>query len=523
MKKIVIIFSGLIFSFTLIAANSYPVIPFPNKLVEKEGHFELKSSLSVSLPWAFRTELIGLTEIFANEYRIDLLPSKNGKLQFKQNSQLAYEAYTLSVSDGKIKVEASSATGCFWAIQTIRQLMTLTGKGSYTIANCEIYDQPAYPWRAYLLDEGVYFKGKEVVKMLLDEMALLKLNIFHWHLTNDFGWRVEIKKYPLLTEIGAWRDSSQLITWGSSTYDPHPHGGYYTQSDIKEIVEYASIRHITIVPQITMPGHVSAAIAAYPWLGASGKPIKVPCTFGVKNDVLNVANEKVYGFIEDVLKEVMTLFPGKVIHMGGDEVRYDQWKSNASINMLLKKQEFKNYSDVHVYFANRISKFLENNGRHLMGWNEILGKNVHEWSKEANTTQSLSKNSIIHFWKGDPALVNDAIERGYQVVNSYHLFTYLDYNYKKISLEKAYNFSPTPKEIKGEAAKNILGLGCQMWQEWTPNVVDVHRQTFPRIAAYAEVGWTNETNKNYDRFLKSLDNHKRHWDSKGIFYYRDSK
>ena len=517
MKNLILLIS-LLCSLNLTAKNSYPVIPYPNKLVEMEGFFEFKTSLTVTMPAGFTTELDLMTELFADEYLIKIIQSQNGKMVFKENKQLPEEAYILTVNSNQITAEASSATGTFHAIQTIRQLMRLTGKGSYTIPNCSINDQPAFSWRAYLLDEARYFKGKDVVKEILDEMALLKMNIFQWHLTDDAGWRVEIKKYPLLTEIGAWRDSTQSGNWQSKKYDPNAHGGFYSQSDIRELVDYAAQKHITIVPEIEMPGHMSAAIAAYPWLGASGKTIRVPVDFGVRYDVLNVAEEKVYGFIEDVLKEIMDLFPGQVIHIGGDEVRHDQWKTNTAINALMEKEGFKNYSDMHVYFVNRISKYIEKNGRRMMGWNDILGKNLHEWSTEANTTQSLAKNTIIHFWKGDSTLLNDAIVQGYEIVNSYHEFTYLDYDYKSIPLEKSYSFAPVPADLSKDKTRNILGLGCQMWGEWIPAVAGMHRKTFPRIAAYAEVGWTDEANKDYGRFLNSLENLKRHWDKKGILY-----
>ena len=520
MKNLILLISFLC-SLNLAAKNSYSVIPYPNKLIKLEGFFEFKTNLTVTMPVRFKSELDLMKEIFADEYHVKIIESQNGKLVFKENETLPQEAYILSVNSNQIIVEASTTTGCFYAVQTIRQLMSLSGNGSYSIANCSITDQPAFSWRAYLLDEARYFKGKDVVKEILDEMAMLKMNVMQWHLTDDAGWRVEIKKYPLLTETGAWRDSTQSVNWQGKIYDSNPHGGYYSQNEIRELVEYASKRHITIVPEIEMPGHMSAAIAAYPWLGASGKAIRVPVDFGVRYDVLNIAEPKVYTFLYDVLKEIMDLFPGKVIHIGGDEVRNDQWKTNAAINDIMKKEGFKNYSDMHVYFVNRISKYIENNGRRMMGWNDILGKNVHEWSNEANTTQSLAKNTIIHFWKGDPALLEDALAQGYEIVNSYHEFTYLDYNYKSIPLEKAYQFDPAPKEISAEKKRNILGSGCQMWGEWIPSVADLHRQTFPRIAAYAEDGWTKTENKDYARFKNSLINLKYRWDKKGIFYSKE--
>ena len=526
MKKIFFFLSIIMASFCVLAQGAYTVIPYPNKLVKADGFFEFKSSLTITLPKEFKSELGVMTGLFADEYSTKILSVRNGKLSFKQNKQLGDEAYKLTVSSNKMEVEASTTTGCFWAVQSIRQLMKLKGRGSYTVAGCQIEDQPAYKWRAFMLDEGRNFKGKEIVKGLLDQMALLKLNIFHWHLTDDQGWRIEIKKYPLLTDVGAWRDSTQIgewpTGWSSKKYDPNAHGGFYSQLDIKEIIAYAAKLHITIVPEIEMPGHASAAIAAYPWLGAGGEKIKVPSSFGNgrKDYAFNVADEKVYHFIEDVLKEVMTLFTGNVIHIGGDEVNYEVWKKSEAVNTLMKKEGFKNYSDVQIYFTNRISNFIEKNGKRMMCWNEIMG-DVNVDKQEKFATTSLAKSSIVQFWKGDPKLLNDAIEKGYDVVNSDNPYTYLDYTYKGISLEKAYSFNPTPKGINAEQSNHVLGMGCQMWGEWIPKVTQMYRQVYPRIAVYAEDGWTDDSNKNFDRFKQSLGKIEHYWDSKGISYYNE--
>ena len=518
MKKLIIAAVMLSMAFGASAQRSYSIIPYPNKLVKTDESFEFKSVLTVSLPVVFKSESGVMKSIFLDEYGIRVLFVPHGKIQFKQNKQLGEEAYRLAVHNDKIEVEASTTTGCFWAFQTIRQLMELTGRGSYTVAGCQIDDRPSYKWRAFMLDEGRNFKGKRVVEDLLDQMALLKLNIFHWHLTDDQGWRIEIKKYPLLTEVGAWRDSTQIGGWSSKEYDPYASGGFYSQGEIKEIVAYAAKRHITIVPEIEMPGHSSAAIAAYPWLGGESQKIKVPTSFGKEKYVFNVVDEKVYAFIEDVLKEVMTLFPGKVIHIGGDEVSYDKWEKNEAVNAFMKKEGFKTYSDVQVYFTNRVSDFLDKKGRRMMGWNEIMG-NIDVNNKETFAKTSLAKSSIVQFWKGDLKLLNNAIEKGYDVVNSDNPYTYLDYTYKNISLEKAYSFNPTPKGINAEQAKHILGLGCEMWGEWIPKVTEMYRQVYPRIAAYSEDGWTDASNKNFDRFKEAIKKLEHYWDSKGISYY----
>ncbi len=530
MKKLLLYTFLLVITMTLKAQGRYAIIPYPNKLIEAEGDFEFKSVLNINIPDVFKSEMETMGKIFEEEYFTRLVPSKNSKLVVMLNSSLEKEAYKLTVIKDNILVETSSGSGCFYAFQTIRQLMKLTGKGSYQIPACQIEDQPAFPWRAYMLDEARNFHGKEVVKSLLDQMALLKMNTFHWHLTDDQGWRIEIKKYPLLTEVGAWRDSTRLreniwrndkwIWYDAKLYSERSVGGFYTQEDIREIVTYAAKRHITIVPEIEMPGHASAAIASYPWLQSSGEQIKVPSSLGIKKLAYNVANEKVYIFLEDVLTEVMDLFPGKIIHIGGDEVKYDAWKECPDIKELMAKEDLKTYADVQIYFTNRIALFIEKNGFRMMGWNEILG-NVHVEKVEQTASSELTKNSIVHFWKGDSLLLIEALEKGYDVVNSPGKYTYFDHNGKSLPMTMAYHYSPVPKGLTGNQAAHVLGLGCQMWGETTPTVKLVYNYTFPRIAAYSEVGWTKEENKDFGRFSEALSELKLYWDRKGIYYLEE--
>ncbi len=508
----------------------YPIIPYPNKLVEAEGEFEFKGKLSSNFDSSFKSEMETVGKILEEEYFSRLVPSKNGDLVVRQNSSMGKEEYKLTVTKNKILIESSSGTGCFYAFQTIRQLMKLTGSGTYQIPVCTIEDSPAFAWRAFMLDEARNFKGKEVVKDLLDQMAHLKMNVFHWHLTDDQGWRIQIKKYPLLTEVGAWRDSTRLRKnlwrderwhWDDTgVYSDQSHGGFYTQDEIREIVAYATKKHITIVPEIDMPGHAMAAIAAYPWLVSTGERIKVPSSLGIKKLAYNVANKKVYTFLEDVLTEVMDLFPGKIVHIGGDEVKYDTWKGNSDVDKLMKQQGLKTYPDVQVYFTNRIASFIEKKGFRMMGWNEILG-NVHVEEGEKAAKSQLTKSSIIHFWKGDSLLFSEALTKGYDVVNAISKRTYLDLSGKRNPINSAYLFSPVPKGLTSEQRKHVLGLGCQMWGETSPTVRMMQGFTFPRIAAYAEVGWTKEENKDFERFSKSLSKLKLYWDRKGIFYLEE--
>ncbi|UOY04918.1 beta-N-acetylhexosaminidase [Muricauda sp. SCSIO 64092] len=401
-------------------------------------------------------------------------------------------------------MRSATEKGLFYGIQTLRQLVSSDKSISYL----EIKDAPRFAWRAFMLDEGRYSQRKKQVLKMLDEMARLKMNVFHWHLVDDQGWRIEIKKYPLLTEIGSKWPSTQVgpLRWNSPIQSGEPHKGFYTQEDIREIVAYAAQRHIVVIPEIEMPRHSSATMAAYPWLGSSGKKIDVPIWFGVSKDVYNIADPKVYGFLTDVLDEVMALFPSKIIHIGGDEAKYDHWESSEYITKYTKENKLKTFADLQVFFTNRISRYLESKGSRIMGGNEILGQNVHDYQaeKDAGAEEELSKSSVIHFWRGDISLMKSTVENGYDIVNSLHSETYLDYSYETIPLKRAYDFEPIPAGLKAKYHNRIKGLGCQMWGEWIPKSGYMDFMIFPRIAAYAEVRWTQRVNKDYEAFKGAL-------------------
>ena len=476
------------------------LLPYPNQIFLQENTINLGEGLNVS---------DGIYSSYLKEQLLlNNIPNDKGvKVIFEKSKldTLGDEGYRLIAKNNKISILSNTKAGIFYAIQTLIQLAKLG-----VVQELEIIDKPQFKWRAYMLDEGRYFQGKEVVKTILNEMAHLKMNVFHWHLTDDAGWRIEIKKYPLLTQIGSKRDSTQINyqgkKWGSEVFDGVPHEGFYTQDDIKEIVAYAENLNITIVPEIAMPGHASAAIASYPFLGSSTQPIKVPERFGVGEVIFNPASPKTITFIQDVLKEVSDLFPGDIIHIGGDEAKYDSWKTNEDVKALMKKNQLQNYSDVQVHFTNNVSDYINSVlGKRMMGWNEIMGNNLHNWgNNDDNATTKLSKNAIIHFWKGGLENLKIAIDAGHDLVNSDHNYTYLDYTYEQINLNKAYSFNPIPDGFTKEEAEQILGLGTQMWGEWTPTEKEVYSQTFPRIAAYAETGWTLTNNKNYKRFKAAL-------------------
>lgn len=514
-----------LFSFSTLQSQNAGIIPRPQEVFPGQSSFTLSQQTTIgSSVQSFKTaeflqkqikELCG--------YVLDIRESEAGQedaINFVYEKGLAGEAYELDVTENGIVLSASNSTGWFYGVQSLIQLISQTS--DLEIQEVSIKDSPRFEWRAFMLDEGRYFKGMDQVKMLLDEMALLKMNVFHWHLVDDQGWRVEIKKYPLLTEIGSKRKSTQVgpLMWNSPIQSGEAHEGFYTQEEIKELVRYAEERHITIVPEIEMPGHSSAAIASYPWLGTAKKEIEVPIKFGVGLDVYDVSDPEVYQFLIDVLDEVMALFPSEVIHIGGDEVKYMHWKESESVQAYMQEKELASPADLQVYFTNQISQYLQSKGRRMMGWNEIMGHNLHEYQNTSDTKieQMLAKESVVHFWKGDVKLASHAARNGYDIVNSLHTETYLDYSYKNLPLSRAYAFDPVPSKLDPEYHDKVIGMGCQMWGEWIPTNGHMHFMAFPRIAAYAEVGWTQKENKNYNDFLEALEELGKRWTQKGIYY-----
>ena len=490
------------------------LIPYPQQVSIKQGNYNLTDNVKIGADPLFTQELKKLQEVLTEDFGLKSQIVKPSKADISLCYDASFmqeekEAYQLEVTDMKITIRAQMATGIFYGIQSLRQLIK-SEAGKWIIPKLTITDYPALSWRSFMLDEGRYFKGEKVVKQILDEMALLKMNVFQWHLTDDQGWRIEIKKYPRLTEIGAFRDSTQMEWYESHHYDGKPHGGFYTQTQIRNIIKYASERHITIIPEIEMPGHSAAAIAAYPWLSATGKEIKVPCNFGVQYDVFNVTDPKVLNFLNDVIDEVTALFSSGILHIGGDEVRYDQWNASSSVQKFIQEKGFSSASDIQVWF--------------------ITGEKLHHFqSGDKEGTERLAPGTIVQFWKGDSDMLQRAAEQGQHIVNSYNNFTYLNYSYeydslqatyefKPISLQRAYEFKPVPENFPVHLVPQILGASCQMWGEWIPTVESMNYHIYPRIGAYAEVFWTLPIQKDYVRFRKSLEYFLTRWKKQGIIY-----
>ncbi|PST81828.1 glycoside hydrolase family 20 [Pedobacter yulinensis] len=494
------------------------IIPQPASMTTGNGSYTLPATVAISGAADLDNEVRDLSTYLNRQFgrrsnRVKTKPAirlvKNPALK-----NLGKEGYRLNIGKEGVKIEGPTAAGIFYGLQSFKQLLKRED-GKLSAPFVTISDQPRFSWRSYMLDESRYFQGKEVVKKVLDEMAMLKLNIFHWHLTDDPGWRIEIDQYPELTRVGSKRDST-VTGSGANRRVGKAHGGFYTKAEIRDILAYAAARHIQVIPEIEMPGHSSAAIASYPWLGVTKKPIRVPTRFGVFADVYDVTDPRVTDFLHNVLNEVIDLFPSDIIHIGGDEVRFEQWEQSDAVAAYKKKHNLASSADLQIFFTNKMSDYLAGKGKRMMGWNEILGSKVHDYSDTKPVTGKLASNTIVHFWKGELDMVTDAVSKGYDVVNSYHLFTYLDYSYQSIPLKKSYDFDPVPAGLDPRYTSKILGSGCQMWGEGTPDSVAIYRQTFPRIAAYAEVNWTPVAKKDFEAFSKQLNFFRERWKARGI-------
>jgi hexosaminidase len=532
-KKLFIPF--LLFTAFSIQAQKIIVVPQPNEMTVDSGSFKINSRIKILYSKNGLESAKILQKYLSSKIGTGIKISKSekfetGTIYLKSDTSFAKEQYRLEINSDGVQIIASNNVGWFYGLQTIYQLFPSISApaertNSIELPLLKINDKPRFSWRCFMLDEARYFKGKEQIKLLLDEMALLKMNIFHWHLVDDDGWRIEIKKYPLLTRIGSTRKSSQIgsLKWASPIQSGETVSGFYTQKDIKEIVKYASERNITVIPEIEMPGHSVSAIAAYPWLGTKKKPLEMPTQFFSRKDIYDVSDPRFYQFITDVLDEIIELFPSKVIHIGGDEVQQTIWKESPTVQTYMKDNNLATTGELQMFFINKVSKYLESKGRRMMGWNEILGQNIHGFLSEADTRSNLklSKASVVHFWKGDVDLAKKALNEGYDIVNSLNTYTYLDYDYKALPLSKAYEFDPMPPGIDPKYFSKVMGLECHMWGEWIPTKGEMHFLTFPRIAAYAEVGWTEMKNKDFQRFKSGLSKLQKHWSEKNIYFATD--
>ena len=429
-------------------------------------------------------------------------PSREGFV-FVHDSSLSKEAYVIDITKKCVKVEASGLRGFAYAVQTLLQMGT-------DIPCCRIEDSPRFSYRGLHLDEARHFFGKEVVKKYIDVMACHKLNTFHWHLTDDQGWRIEIKKYPELTQIGSIRSGTCIRrNYNTNDHIPYGEGLWYTQEDIEEIVEYASFKGIDVIPEIDLPGHMLAALAAYPHMGCSGGPYQVWHRWGVSNDVLCVGNEQIYTFLEDVLDEVCELFPGKYIHIGGDECPKTSWKSCPKCQAKIRELGLKSDDDhdaehyLQSYVMNRVESYLKAKGKTVIGWDEIL-------------EGSPSKSAVVMSWRGESGGLM-AAGLGHDVIMTPNSYCYWDYYQATdvenepfaiggyVPVELIYSYEPYPADMSEEERKHILGVQANMWTEYINTPQHLEYMLLPRLAALSEVQWCQPCNKDWNRFLGSID------------------
>ena len=555
MKKNAFHFLLLIFYVSLsalsfnLSAQEINIIPKPVSLVQSTtaAPFVLDRYLEIDATDSLRSSANFFISYLEQYYGFKPIGAKINKkprsiltLSVVNNFDPNPEKYQFTSDKNGIQIISSSAKGIFYGIQTLIQLLPTKKSESLTIPAVTITDYPRFDYRGMHLDVSRHFFDVAFVKKYINYLALHKMNYFHWHLTDDHGWRIEIKKYPKLTEIGAWRNGSIVGLWPgkgneSIKYQVLPndvkitpanaviktdgikHGGYYTQEEIKEIIDYAAKRYITIIPEIEMPAHSMAILAAYPELGTDPKSdYKVAETWGMMNKYNNVLapTEKTFNFLEDVLTEVIDLFPSQYIHIGGDEASKIWWRQSAETQQMMKRNNLKDESALQSYFIHRIEKFVNSKGKTIIGWDEILDG-------------GLAPNAVVMSWRGEKGGIT-AAKLKQKVIMTPEEKLYLNHKQfmkddslaanKFLPLETVYNYEPVPAELTTEQAKFIWGAQGNLWSEYITNPAKVNYMLFPRLDALSEILWSPKENKNYPDFLRRLKTQFKRYDFMGITY-----
>ncbi|MBC7847078.1 MAG: family 20 glycosylhydrolase [Flavobacterium sp.] len=523
MKKYMVCFI-LIFLFCSVSAQNskptiYSIIPLPQHINEVAGKpFVFSSTTKISFPKNDKN--LEQIAVFLSEYiqiatgikvQITDSPSSKNTIELQSNFKNKNgEAYKFTVDNNKISINGASSGGTFYGVQLLRKVLMISNeKFQIKLPQVEIVDYPRFGYRGMMLDVARHFAPIDFVKKFIDILALHNINTFHWHLTDDQGWRIEIKKYPKLTEIGSKR-SETIIGKSKNEYDGKPHGGFYTQNEIKEIVEYAQKRYINVIPEIDLPGHMMAALASYPELGCAGKDYEVRKKWGVSDDVLCVGNENTFKFLESVFEELVPLFPSKYFHIGGDECPKKSWKNcpkcQSKILELGLKRDGKHTAEekLQSYCIGRVEKFLNSKGKKIIGWDEILEGGI-------------APNATIMSWRSFQGGI-EAAKQGHDAIMTPSSHVYFDHYQGKdtnleplaiggyTSLERVYSFEPIPEVLNSEERKHIIGAQANVWREYMPTTDYVEYMILPRLAALSEVLWTEPEKKNYPIFLNRLAN-----------------
>ena len=520
-----------------VAENLYPVIPRPAKLEAQEGRFLFTPDTRITY-YPDNGELKDIGEFFSGllarpaGFTVPVMAAPGDSsdpntlfLSLDTTLSLNDEGYLLDITTRAIEVKAKSPRGVFYAVQTLRQLLPPQVEGQekidaagLSVPCARIEDQPRFAYRGLHLDVGRHFFPKEFILRYLDLMALYKFNTFHWHLTEDQGWRIEIKKYPNLTKVGSCRRETVVGHWkskGENEYDGKEYCGYYTQEDVKEVVAHAKKLYITVIPEIEMPGHSLAALASYPSLGCTGGPYEVATHWGIFPDIYCAGNDSTFALLEGVLTEVMELFPSHYIHVGGDEAPKDRWKECPRCQARIKAEGLKDEHELQSYFIRRIEKFLNAHGRDIIGWDEIL-------------EGGLAPNATVMSWRGIKGGIA-AAKQHHDVIMTPVDYCYFDYyqgDREKeplaiggfLPLEKVYSYEPVPEELTEEEAKYILGAQGNVWTEYMATEDYVEYMVYPRACALAEVNWTPAGEKDYNDFLTRLKGNLEHLKVLGVKY-----
>ncbi len=541
------VFCVLLLCNTIVFAQEVNIIPQPTKVIRNSGSFIINSKTKLVAINIEDNKAASFLNNYLNNYygfklKIVKKVTKNAiELKSQKNIEgLKSEGYKLQSDENGVLILGNSAQGTFYGMQTLIQLLPISKSNTLKIASVDIIDEPRFAYRGAMLDVGRHFFSVSYVKTFIDYLALHKLNYFHWHLTEDQGWRIEIKKYPKLTEIGSKRNGTIVGGFGGKENDNTPESGFYTQNEIKEIVQYASERFITIIPEIEMPGHSSAAIAAYPMLScfpdeksefsvdktskksleelSNGRIKIVQETWGVKKDVY-APTEFTFTFLEDVLDEVIALFPSKYIHIGGDESPKDAWKRSVFCQQLIKEKGLKDEHELQSYFIQRIERHINKKGRILIGWDEIL-------------EGGLAPNAIVMSWRGEKGGIAAAKEN-HQVIMTPENYVYLDHSQTKnekevtiggyTNLQEIYGYEPIPKELTEQQSNYVLGAQGNIWTEYISNSTKLEYMIFPRLSALSEVLWSSKENKNWTFFQTKIETMKERYVIWGANYFKGTE
>ncbi|MFA6592097.1 MAG: family 20 glycosylhydrolase [Bacteroidales bacterium] len=509
------------------AREPISVIPQPAHIQEDEGVFKISEKTCVVVD----THEEGMEKIagFLNDrleksagFRLDVTSDMDQESGiFFMNAGLPHEAYGLHIEPNRIVVDYGDPAGAFYALQTILQLLpeeiysdTRHRGIKLSVPCCQIEDEPRFKYRGMHLDCCLHFFDVDFLKRYIDLMALHKINTFHWHLTEDQGWRLEIKKYPLLTEKGQWREETVIGSLRSKIYDGKKYGGYYTQDQVRDLVKYAADRYVTIIPEIEMPGHALAALSCYPELGCGLDSVyKTATKWGVFKQVY-CPKEETFAFLEDVMDEVFELFPSKLIHIGGDECPKVSWKQCAHCQALIKKLNLKDEFGLQSYFVQRMEKYINSKGREIIGWDEIL-------------QGGLAPNAKVMSWLGEEGGINAARQHHEVVMAPYQKY-YLDYWQADpdseplamggpTALREMYDYNPVPDVLTSEEERYIIGIEGCVWTEYLPTPQRVEYMAYPRMCAIAETAWSKAP-KDWNGFAHRLENHLKRLDALGVSY-----